>query len=425
MLRAVELEILRQVIPEYRDARRRAGRSSCRPRRSTTRSCRCCATPTSTCGRIPHSRMPRAAVPASGGRAPSSSTRAVGVPRAAVRPARRSGSGRRRVGVRRDGAARRGGRLPLDGDRRADPGADARRRVHPRRRRPRRAARDALSRRTVVGRASAQVACVFRDHVLSDLIGFTYCGLGRRTRRPTTSCGRLAEAGRRYARADRRGRGDHLRSSSTARTPGSTSRAAAGRSCARSTSRLASHPELRTVTMAEACAGAATRAAGIFPGLVDRRELLHLDWPRRRPAGLEPAGRRARRRSTRAAAASTPAALARAREEMLIAEGSDWFWWYGDDHSSDARPRVRRPVPAAPAERLPAARASRCPTSCSSATSRRGRRAPSQIDADRASSRRRSTARRRATSSGWAPGALEVRERRRGDAPDRTRARRW
>ncbi len=29
------------------------------------------------------------------------------------------------------------------------------------------------------------------------------------------------------------------------------------------------------------------------------------------------------------------ALVARAREEMLIAEGSDWFWWYGDDHSSD------------------------------------------------------------------------------------------
>jgi hypothetical protein len=28
-------------------------------------------------------------------------------------------------------------------------------------------------------------------------------------------------------------------------------------------------------------------------------------------------------------------ALARAGEEMLIAEGSDWFWWYGDDHSSE------------------------------------------------------------------------------------------
>ena len=25
----------------------------------------------------------------------------------------------------------------------------------------------------------------------------------------------------------------------------------------------------------------------------------------------------------------------RALEELLIAEGSDWFWWYGDDHNSD------------------------------------------------------------------------------------------
>ena len=28
-----------------------------------------------------------------------------------------------------------------------------------------------------------------------------------------------------------------------------------------------------------------------------------------------------------------PAQLARAWEEIYIAEGSDWFWWYGDDHS--------------------------------------------------------------------------------------------
>ena len=40
-------------------------------------------------------------------------------------------------------------------------------------------------------------------------------------------------------------------------------------------------------------------------------------------------------RSTPRPASTPPAALARAREEMLIAEGSDWFWWYGDDHSSD------------------------------------------------------------------------------------------
>ncbi len=35
------------------------------------------------------------------------------------------------------------------------------------------------------------------------------------------------------------------------------------------------------------------------------------------------------------AAAELPAAqLRRAREELLIAEGSDWYWWFGDDHSS-------------------------------------------------------------------------------------------
>ena len=33
-------------------------------------------------------------------------------------------------------------------------------------------------------------------------------------------------------------------------------------------------------------------------------------------------------------AATIPPALARAWEEIYIAEGSDWFWWYGDDHSS-------------------------------------------------------------------------------------------
>ena len=26
--------------------------------------------------------------------------------------------------------------------------------------------------------------------------------------------------------------------------------------------------------------------------------------------------------------------VARAWDEIYIAEGSDWFWWYGDDHSS-------------------------------------------------------------------------------------------
>jgi len=62
--------------------------------------------------------------------------------------------------------------------------------------------------------------------------------------------------------------------------------------------------------------------------------------------------------------------LARAWEEMYIAEGSDWFWWYGDDHSSaldsllDAEPpgllfqpisrgSVARPIHGRPTSFLP------------------------------------------------------------------------
>jgi hypothetical protein len=42
------------------------------------------------------------------------------------------------------------------------------------------------------------------------------------------------------------------------------------------------------------------------------------------------------RRALEGAPASTPPeAVALAREELLVAEGSDWFWWYGDDHSSE------------------------------------------------------------------------------------------
>jgi hypothetical protein len=32
---------------------------------------------------------------------------------------------------------------------------------------------------------------------------------------------------------------------------------------------------------------------------------------------------------------ATAESVALAREELFIAEGSDWFWWYGDDHSSE------------------------------------------------------------------------------------------
>ena len=44
---------------------------------------------------------------------------------------------------------------------------------------------------------------------------------------------------------------------------------------------LAAHPELKTVTMSEAVAGAGHAAERRLSRLVDQRRLLHLDRPRR------------------------------------------------------------------------------------------------------------------------------------------------
>ena len=60
----------------------------------------------------------------------------------------------------------------------------------------------------VVRAGGAQVACAFRDHVLSDLIGFTYSGWPAEAAAEDFVL-RLVEAGRPLPRADRRGRGAH------------------------------------------------------------------------------------------------------------------------------------------------------------------------------------------------------------------------
>ena len=157
---------------------------------------------------------------------------------------------------------------------------------------------DCCTGRTGSGAAGARTcACAFRDHLLSDLdrLHLRVVGARRRGRR-------LRQPHRRRRRALRRrtaaGKRPPSSSSSTARTPGSTTKARAGRSCARSTAGSSTIPTLRTVTMAEACAGAAERLPSIHPGLLDQRRLLHLDRPRRRSPGLGPAGARRDGRSS-------------------------------------------------------------------------------------------------------------------------------
>jgi alpha-amylase/alpha-mannosidase (GH57 family) len=191
---------------------------------------------------------------------------------------------------------------------------------------------DILYRPYRVGRDAAYVACGFRDHALSDLIGFSYASWSA-DGAAEDFVQRLAAAGRRYS----------------ARTGGGEATIfiildgenaweyydGQGRAFLRALyGRLESQPELRTVTMSEACAGATETLPSIFPGSWINGDFYiwigHADDHRAWSQLVD-----ARRTLNTASGSASAAALARAREEILIAEGSDWFWWYGDDHSSD------------------------------------------------------------------------------------------
>jgi alpha-amylase/alpha-mannosidase (GH57 family) len=184
-------------------------------------------------------------------------------------------------------------------------------------------------RRIRVGNAA--VTCAFRDHVLSDLIGFTYASWPADAA-AEDFCSRLAEAGRRYA----------------ARTGGEEATIPiildgenawehfpdGGRPFLRALyGRLSKTPELQTVTMAEACRGARHELRGIFPGSwIDANFYIWMGHAEDHAAWSQLAEARD---LLDTAAGVDPGRLAQAREEVFIAEGSDWFWWYGDDHSSE------------------------------------------------------------------------------------------
>jgi alpha-amylase/alpha-mannosidase (GH57 family) len=205
----------------------------------------------------------------------------------------------------------------------------------------------------------ASAACVFRDHVLSDLIGFTYSSW------PADAAAedfvlRLAEAGRRYR--ERTGGGDALIPIILDGENAWEHFEGGGRPFLRALyRRLSAHPELRTVTMAEACRRPpAAELPGIFPGSwIDANFYIWIGHADDHRAWSQLADARSVLDQAAAAGADSNA-VADAREELLIAEGSDWFWWYGDDHSSahdlefddlfrrhvrNAYRRLRAPIP--------------------------------------------------------------------------------
>ena len=178
----------------------------------------------------------------------------------------------------------------------------------------------------------ADVACLFRDHALSDLIGFVYSGWD-----PAAAAddfvNRLVDAGRSFREQtggeeavipiilDGENAWEHFEGG--------------GRAFLRALyGRLENHPDLATVTMAEACRRPAPALTSIFPGSwIDSNFYIWIGHRDDRRAWDQLA--EARGALDEGAAGLEAESLAAAREEILIAEGSDWFWWYGDDHSSD------------------------------------------------------------------------------------------
>ena len=180
----------------------------------------------------------------------------------------------------------------------------------------------------------ATVACAFRDHALSDLIGFSYAGWDTEAA-AADFVGRLAEAGRRYS--DRTGGEEAFLPIILDGENAWEHFVGGGRPFLRALyRRLSEHRDLRTVTMSEGCAAPRRELKGIFPGSwIDANFYIWIGHADDRRAWSQlAAARQALEDATREAALDS-VALAGAREEVLIAEGSDWFWWYGDDHSSD------------------------------------------------------------------------------------------
>jgi alpha-amylase/alpha-mannosidase (GH57 family) len=188
-----------------------------------------------------------------------------------------------------------------------------------------------LYRPYVVTAGGGRVTSVFRDHALSDLIGFVYASWPAEAA-ADDFVGRLVQAGRRFAERtageealipvilDGENAWEHFQGG--------------GRPFLRALyRRLSETGEIRTVTMAEACRGATAELTGIFPGSwIDANFDIWIGHRDDRRAWGQLAQAREALDSSRQV--DSPAAE-RAREEIWIAEGSDWFWWYGDDHSSE------------------------------------------------------------------------------------------
>jgi alpha-amylase/alpha-mannosidase (GH57 family) len=181
--------------------------------------------------------------------------------------------------------------------------------------------------------AQGDVALLFRDRAMSDLIGFSYAGVDP-VRAAADLLDRFRRVGERWRHAGLEG--EPLVNVILDGENAWENFRDGGRVFLREVYRgLASDPGLRGVTMSEGLAGAAPREIPrVFAG-----SWIHADFSvwighadDRRAWDLLGTTRDA---LAAAAASAAPEAVEKARESFRAACASDWCWWYGDDRSSE------------------------------------------------------------------------------------------
>ena len=191
---------------------------------------------------------------------------------------------------------------------------------------------EALYRVYEVGDERKPLQCVFRDHGLSDLIGFSYQSWNAEAA-ADDFLRRVREAGRRFEAEG--GTGEPLVPVVLDGENAWEHYFGGGRPFLRALyGRLRDARDITTVTMSEAVKGRGRRLDNVFPGSwINSDFYIWAGHPDDHRAWSQLAA--AREAFERHGHQATDSNRAHALEELLIAEGSDWFWWYGDDHSSD------------------------------------------------------------------------------------------
>jgi len=191
--------------------------------------------------------------------------------------------------------------------------------------------KEGLQKQKEAQRKDASMRMIFRDHSLSDLIGFVYCGVP------------AADAARDFLRRTKEACRPILDSGTDAIVPvildGENAWEYYPKSGREFLRRLyegiGADPVFKAQTVSEVIESRppVTEMASIFPGSwINANFDVWIGAPEDNVAW--DALSEARDFYNENAAAATPEQKALAFEELMIAEGSDWNWWYGPEHHS-------------------------------------------------------------------------------------------